>query len=60
MGDARGPPPRSLLLKAPPIGAPGQRREGEGEREMERGEGQTKGFRRCEETHTSLCFHLSA
>lgn len=47
--------------KGPPVGAPGQREgEGEGEREMERGEGQTKSSRHCEETHTSLCFHLSA
>lgn len=47
--------------KGPPIAAPGQRREREKVRGRWRGaEGQTKSFRHCEETHTSLCFHLSA
>lgn len=37
-----------------------EEKEGEGERETERGEGQTKSFRHRGEMHTSLCFHLSA
>lgn len=54
MGDARGP--LALLSLRPTHRCPRvEEREGEGER----GEGQTKSFRRCEETHTSLCFHLS-
>lgn len=54
-------PPSPASPKGPPIvpqgrGVRGKRWEGDGER----GEGQTKSSRRCEETHTSLCFHLSA
>lgn len=59
MGDARGP--LAGLSYRPTHRCRGaEEREGEGERETERGEGHAKGFGRCEETHTSLCFHLSA
>lgn len=55
MGDARAPLTHFSLR--PTHRCPrAEEREGEGER----GEGQTKSFRHCKETHTSLCFHLSA
>lgn len=54
-------PPHSLLRLT--LWCPrAEEREGEGEKEMEveGGGSQTKSFRHCEETHTSLCFNLSA
>lgn len=61
-GDARRPPPFTSVLSWRPthLCSGAEEREGEGEREMERGEGQTKSFGHCGETYTSLCFHLSA
>lgn len=60
-GWCQGPPRFACFSYRPTHRCPrAEEREGEGESEMERGEGQTKSSRRCEETHTSLCFHLSA